>query len=225
MKLVYYNFCPFSRASRIALLEKQISFSLDNINPWESFDDDVIVSSVSNIPMIVEELEANKKINIFSTPAIYEYLEDINAEAPLYDNSLFINAEIRRIISWMDVDFFNTVSSKLIEEKIIKRIKNREFPNSVEIKSAYDNLSYHMEYLDYLTSKRKWMAGNSFSMADICVASHVSILDYLGDIRWNEYPNAKDWYVKIKSRPSFRELLEDRIGNIIPSSNYKNLDF
>jgi glutathione S-transferase len=48
------------------------------------------------------------------------------------------------------------------------------------------------------------------SLADIAAASHVSVLDYFGDAPWREYPASKLWYSKIKSRPSFRPLLQDR---------------
>ena len=51
------------------------------------------------------------------------------------------------------------------------------------------------------------------------------MLDYLGEIDWNEYPVAKDWYQRIKSRPSFRPLLTERVRGIAPVSHYADLDF
>ena len=82
-----------------------------------------------------------------------------------------------------------------------------------------------MEYIDYLADRNNYLAGKEISLADLTVAAHLSIVDYLGDIPWNEYKNAKLWYAKIKSRPSFKEILKDNIRGIPPSSNYANLDF
>ena len=82
-----------------------------------------------------------------------------------------------------------------------------------------------MEYIDYLADKNNYLAGKDLSLADLTAAAHLSIIDYLGDISWDEYKNAKLWYAKVKSRPSFREILKDNIKGIHPSHNYANLDF
>jgi len=50
-------------------------------------------------------------------------------------------------------------------------------------------------------------------------------MDYLGEIDWNEYPQAKDWYQRVKSRPSFRPLLADKVRNLPPVAHYADLDF
>ena len=51
------------------------------------------------------------------------------------------------------------------------------------------------------------------------------LLDYLGEINWDLYPDAKLWYAKLKSRPSFNSLLNDKLSGIMPSENYADLDF
>ena len=87
------------------------------------------------------------------------------------------------------------------------------------------NLKYHMEYIEWLAERNNYLAGSEFSLADATAAAHLSILDYLGDVDWENYNNAKLWYSKIKSRPSFKEILKDTIKGITPSKNYQNLDF
>ena len=82
-----------------------------------------------------------------------------------------------------------------------------------------------MKYISFLLSERKWLAGNKISLADITAASHISILDYLGHINWNSYPTVKEWYILIKSRPSFTNILQDFIIGFKPAENYNNLDF
>ena len=54
---------------------------------------------------------------------------------------------------------------------------------------------------------------------------HLSVADYTGDIVWDGVPDAKAWYQRIKSRPSFRPLLADHVRGITPSANYAELDF
>ena len=82
-----------------------------------------------------------------------------------------------------------------------------------------------MEYVDWLAERRNYLSGEAFSLADIAAAAQISIIDYLGDVPWEGYKNAKIWYSKIKSRPSFQDLLKDSIKGILPAKHYANLDF
>ncbi len=56
-------------------------------------------------------------------------------------------------------------------------------------------------------------------------AAHLSVIDYLGDVPWNEDENAKIWYARVKSRPAFRPLLADTLPGLAPSPSYADLDF
>jgi glutathione S-transferase len=44
-------------------------------------------------------------------------------------------------------------------------------------------------------------------------------------VPWDDYPDAKDWYMRMKSRPSFRPILADHIPGEPPPKHYANLDF
>ena len=73
--------------------------------------------------------------------------------------------------------------------------------------------------------KRKYLACDEFSMADVSAAAQLSVIDYLGDVPWEYARNVKLWYSKVKSRPSFKDILKDNIKGILPSRHYTNLDF
>ena len=93
------------------------------------------------------------------------------------------------------------------------------------IQAARENIKRYFKYIDWLSARRVYLGGKSLSMADLTVASHLSVLDYLGEVSWDSYPEMRIWYSKIKSRPSFSSLLQDKIPGIIPSESYSNLDF
>jgi glutathione S-transferase len=44
-------------------------------------------------------------------------------------------------------------------------------------------------------------------------------------VPWDEDDAGKAWYARIKSRPSFRTILADRIKGANPSPHYANPDF
>jgi glutathione S-transferase len=62
-------------------------------------------------------------------------------------------------------------------------------------------------------------------LADLAVAAHLSALDYFGEAPWSEFPQANEWYIRMKSRPSFRSLLTDRLPGQPPVAHYAELDF
>ena len=116
-------------------------------------------------------------------------------------------------------------------EKILKRL-NRGTPDSDAIRAGKTNITGHMNYMEWLLKQRNWLAGEIFTMADFAAAAQLSVLDYIGEVPWDKSDNGalifeetKNWYARIKSRPSFRPLLTDRIPGILPVSHYGDLDF
>jgi glutathione S-transferase len=98
-------------------------------------------------------------------------------------------------------------------------------PDAGALRAGYANLKPHLDYLGWLAETRLWLAGSSLSLADLTAASHLSALDYIGDIDWSLNDAAKDWYARVKSRPGFRPLLADRVSGVNPPPHYADLDF
>jgi glutathione S-transferase len=76
-----------------------------------------------------------------------------------------------------------------------------------------------------LLDARRWLAGEALTLADFAAAGHVSSLDYISDVDWNAFPQLRDWYARIKSRPAFRGVLADQVPGFRPSAQYADLDF
>ena len=86
-------------------------------------------------------------------------------------------------------------------------------------------MRYHLREISGLLAKRNWLAGAQMSYADLAAAAHLSCADYLGDVPWDEDEMARNWYARVKSRPSFRGLLADRVAGMPPAAHYADLDF
>ena len=98
-------------------------------------------------------------------------------------------------------------------------------PDMHAVRAARSNLRYHLRYIGHLIKARNWLAGDRLTYADLAAAAHLSCLDYLGDVPWDENETARIWYARVKSRPSFRPLLADRLPGSAPSATYADLDF
>ena len=128
-------------------------------------------------------------------------------------------------MEWFDVKFDREVTENLVGEKVIKRVSQHGEPSSMFIRAGLANIHYHLEYIAFLAERRSWLAGDVFSHADIAAGVQLSAVDYIGLVPWNDHPEAKDWYARIKSRPSFRSLLADLVPGIPPPPHYADLDF
>lgn len=202
------------------MAEKKILHVLREEEPWNISAELYKLNPAGELPVFV--FDGNV---ISGNYAICEFLEDINNENKLIVGDAKQRAEIRRLCEWFDGKFHREVGHYLINEKIYKRFNKGLAPDSRVLKTALNNLNFHMEYIDWLCESRNYLAGNNFSLADIAAAAHLSIIDYLGDVPWEGYKNAKLWYSKIKSRPSFKDILKDNIKGILPAKHYANLDF
>ena len=134
-------------------------------------------------------------------------------------------AEVRRLVAWFDGKFAHEVTDNLVGEKVMKRFLGFGEPDSAAIRAGHANIRTHLDYIAFLIERRSWLAGERLSLADIAAAAHISCVDYLGDVPWADHEAAKDWYARIKSRPSFRPLLADAIPGLAPSKVYADLDF
>ena len=157
--------------------------------------------------------------------AICEYIEECHPDPALMGRNLLERAEVRRLVAWFDVKFNQEVSDLLLGEKALKRFKGEGEPDSRRVRAGCANIRTHLDYIGWLADRRAWLAGESFSMADIAAAAHLSAVDYLGDVPWDDHLEAKEWYARVKSRPSFRPLLSDTVPNITPALHYADLDF
>ena len=219
--LLHLPLDPFSRKIRIVLGEKKITASLAVEPIWERRHQFLSINPAGTVPVFIED----DGTTISTSQAIAEYLEETSKEPALIFGTALQRAEIRRLCNWFDVKFNTEVTEYLLGEKIMKRFLGLGEPSSETIRAGYANIDTHLGYIEYLAEQRAWLAGEHFSLADITAASHISCIDYLGDIAWEDYQQAKQWYARIKSRPSFRPLLQDLIPGTQPPAHYKNLDF
>ena len=219
--LYHFSLCPFSRKVRLCLYEKGIPFGLVYEEPWKRRAGLLSLNPIGDVPVLVEPDGSV----LTQHNAICEYLNELVPEINLMGETPKGRAEVRRISGWFDSAFYMDVFKPLVGERVIKALKTGAEPNSLMIRAARDNLKSYLKYLEWTTVRRPYLGGKILSLADLTVASHLSILDYLGEISWENYPETKQWYSKIKSRPSFSSLLQDKIAGIMPSSTYTNLDF
>lgn len=228
-RLFHHPFCPRSRFIRLVCAEIGMAVELVEERVWERRTEFLALNPAATLPVLLEE----PAFAIPGASVIAEYLDEARGltlgDRRLLPESVAGRVEVRRLMDWFNGAFGDEVSEPLVREKITKRQMGAAFggsaPDAGAIRAARNNVRYHLRYVGHLIGRRKWLAGDRMSYADLVAAAHLSCVDYLGDAPWSEDEAAKEWYARIKSRPSFRPLLVEKIPGTPAAAHYADLDF
>jgi glutathione S-transferase len=229
LTLFHHGFCPHSRFIRLALGEYGLTARQVEERVWDRREEFLILNPAGTTPVLVED----GRPAIPGAAIIAEYLDETRGDD--LGNNRFLprdvtqRVEVRRLMSWFNDKFFAEVSGPLTMERFYKRhmpvSAGGGSPDTDTIRAARANVRYHLAYIGWLVRTRDWLGGERLSYADLAAAAHLSAVDYLGDVPWNEDEAARTWYARVKSRPSFRPILAEAVAGIPASEHYANLDF
>lgn len=218
--LIHHPISSAGRKIRLQMAEKKMLFILKEEEPWKLSDDIYKLNPAGELPIFLSDGNV-----IAGNYAISEYLEEAAPDVPMIFGDTKQKAEIRRLVDWFDNKFLKEVYRNIVYEKVHKRFSCGAAPDSKILKIGMNNLVYHLEYIEWLLERRQYLAADAVSLADLSAAAGFSVIDYLGSVPWEEFKTAKLWYSKMKSRPSFKDILKDNIKGILPAKHYTNLDF
>lgn len=219
--LYHFPLDPFCRKVRLTLLEKGMPVQLVLTKPWERDPNFLQVNPLGTIPVLYE----TDGHTLSGHQAVAEYLNEIQLTPNLLGETPRGRAEIRRLTQWFDGPFYQDVVYPIMLERLLKVVWTHEAPDPTLIRAGRENLQKYLKYIDWLAGRRSFLGGRNLSFADLAGASHLSVLDYLGELNWQGFPDAALWYAKIKSRPTFAPILDDQVAGILPSPHYGDLDF
>jgi len=229
LTLFHHPFCPHSRFIRLALAEHGLEHRLVEERVWERRQEFLMLNPAATTPVLMVEGYPP----VPGAPTVMEFLDETRGgdmfERRLMPADAGRRIEVRRLTAWFNEKFFAEVSGPLVTERFYKRHMRIEQgggpPDTDAIRAARINVRYHLAYIGWLVRTRNWLAGDRLSFADLAAAAHLSSVDYVGDVPWSEDEAAKNWYARVKSRPSFRPILAETWPGPAPASTYANLDF
>lgn len=227
LRLIHHPFSAQSRFIRLCLSEYGEDFDLTEVKPWERHENFLRINPAGTVPILIEDSGQA----LCGYDVIAEYLDE--TRGPLHRDKRLMpenpndRAEIRRLVNWFLFKMEAEVTGYLAYEKIFKMevTNGNNAPDSQVIRAARANIHPHLQYISYLASRRNYLGGARLSYADLAAAASISVIDYTADVPWDEGGAAKAWYSRLKSRPSFRPLLGERVRGLPPTPHYTDLDF
>lgn len=243
--LHHHAFCPHSRFVRLVLGEFDLEPELVEVRPWERRQEFLMLNPAGEAPVLAADgalhpdsdaegvaPDGAASLTLSGAAVINEYVDELlgarHADRRLLPGGIAERAEARRLTAWFNEKFFAEVTTYLCTEKIYKRFMATELgggpPDMNGVRAARANVRYHLRYIGFLLRDAPFLAGGRLTSADLAAAAHLSCVDYLGDVPWGEDEAAAAWYGRIKSRPSFRTLLQDMVPGMAPAASYTRLN-
>lgn len=229
LTLFHHQMLATCRFVRLAFGEYGEELALIEEKPWTRRKEFLALNPAGTLPVLLAEGD----VPIVGAQVIAEYLDEtrgvLKRDRRLFAEDPIDRAEIRRLADWYLAKTESEVTRHLVRERVLKPLMPDTVgggaPDSSAIRAARANIRQHMKYTNWLAGTRPWLAGSRISYADLAAAAALSVLDYLGEIDWSGYAAAREWYTRVKSRPSFRPLLADRVRGLSPVAHYADLDF
>lgn len=229
LKLYHHPFSTTSRFVRLILAEHDAKVDLIVEKSWERRPEFLELNPAGSVPVLVE----NDGPPIVGAGPIMEYVDEtrgyVLGDRRLMPNHPEARAEMRRLVDWFLHKAHDEAVQYFQHEKILKLELPRELgggsPDNQVLRVARVNIKHHLHYVGWLAGSRNWLSGEQLTFADLAAAAELSVVDYVGDVPWDEDLNAKYWYARIKSRPTFRTLLADRLPGLPAAPIYTDLDF
>ena len=229
LTLYHHPFSPASRFVRLMLAEHEVKVELVYERVWERRAEFLALNPAATVPVLTEN-DGPPIVGIFP---IMDYVDETRGyslgEHRLMPNHPEARAEMRRLVDWFAHKTHDEATQYFAHEKIFKlelpAALGGGSPDNQVLRVARANIKHHLHYIGWLAGSRNWLSGERMTFADLIAAAQLSVVDYLGEVPWDEDLNAKYWYARIKSRPSFRALLSDRVQGLPASPIYTDLDF
>lgn len=212
-RLIHLVFQPASRLVRLVLGEKRLV-----VDPQQAED------THAHMPVFVD-LDGTTVTGLW---AILDHIEGTYSDNPLFPEDAAERAEALRWLDWINTVFAEQVSRKIVSEKANPRFTGtptRSTPDVNIIRQGRETLRELMPMLGNTVDTYGNLVSRACTIADLALAAHLSSLDYFGEVPWDSNQPLREWYMRMKSRPSFRTLLADRVPGQPPIKYYADLDF
>lgn len=194
---------PYVRKVCLVLEEKGLPYELVQLAPHADHPAFRATSPFGKIPGF-----ADGDYRLSDSSAIIAYIEARHPERPM----LPAEPRARGRAVWFD-EFTDTIFgasglkilfNRFVAPKLLKLpfSEERALEGEAELPESLD-------YIESIVPEDGWLLGESFTLADIAVASMFRSLAYVGhDPKPETHPRTAAWYARVGERPSWRKIAE-----------------
>lgn len=203
MRLYQDSKAPNPRRVRMFLVEKGLAAGVELIEVSINDRAHQQPAYLEKNPLgLVPVLELDDGRLLRESMAICRYLEELHPEPALFGTDAWSRAQVEQWNRHAELELLFAVAQVFRNSHPFWQGRIKQAPEFAEI--MREHLGRRFAWLDGELAGRRWLAGESFSIADITA---VCALDFgkVSGIRIGEdTPHLARWHADVKSRPSYK---------------------
>jgi glutathione S-transferase len=201
MKLYHFPASTFSRRVRVALLEKNISCELIEVNlPGGQQKENwyAALNPYMKVPTLVDGNFA-----LYESAAILTYLEAIHPTPPLVPDDVRGRALVDMYVRLCDAHLGRCAGAVLFPKRFLPDA-NWDRP---AMEAARKEIDRHLLIIERELGERPYLVGEAFTLADV---AYLPFLHFLALMEVSAGPRVQAWAERILGRPSARATVPAR---------------
>lgn len=201
MKLYYYPASTFSRRVRVALLEKNISCELIELNlPGREHKEEwyAALNPYTKVPTLVDG-----DLTLYESSAILMYLEATHPAPALVPEDSAGRALVDMHLRLCDAHLGRYAGAILLPKRFLPEVNW----DRAAIAAAQQQIDVHLATLERDLGGRSYLVGESFTLADI---AYLPFLHFLALMEVSAGPHVKAWAERVLARPSAQATVPAR---------------
>ncbi len=201
---------PFVRKVQVFLAEKEVAYDFEMASPFPAPDWFAEINPLKRIPVLRDRSIGTEGVagTLPDSSVICAYLERKHPKPALYPADAFEYARALWLEEFADSDMAGHVGLGLFRPMVMSRLSGKEPDVDKARETVREKLPPIFDYLDSAVSRREFMIGDRFSIADIAVGTQfvnfVLAGAKLDDSRW---PDLAAWMQRTHARPSFAKCI------------------
>jgi glutathione S-transferase len=201
MKLYHFPASTFSRRVRIALLEKNISCELIEVNLPAGQQKESWFAALNpymKVPALVDG-----ELVLYESAAILAYLEAAHPKPPLVPDDVRGRARVDLHVRLCDAHLGRYAGAVLFPKRFLPEA-NWDRP---AMEAARKEIDRHLVIIERELGERPYLVGDSFTLADV---AYLPFLHFLAMMEVSAGPRVQAWAERILARPSARATVPAR---------------
>ncbi|HEV7733945.1 MAG TPA: glutathione S-transferase family protein [Candidatus Binatia bacterium] len=210
MPTVYgVNLSPFVRKVRVVLAEKNVSYELIPVFGAQAPPEFREMSPLGKVPAF-----RDGDRTLCDSTVIVAYLERAHPTPPVYPADPYDYARALWFEEYGDTALVEIIGPKIFFPKVVgPRFMGQEVDEAAADKAYDELLPKRFDYLEKQLGDGPYLVGNTFSIADIAIASPLVNLGHAGySVDAKRWPKLAQYTTQIHARPTFVTAITEERG-------------
>jgi len=178
-------------------------------NPFDKSEAFLQISPLGRIPALEDESGRC----LADSSVISEYLEERFPTPPLFPKDPYRRACVRWFDEYADGGMAPSLTGKVFFQRVISPKLMNTPPDEKVVAAGLADTPKYFGYLEKQLGNNQYLVDNTFTLADISVATQIVNLRHAQvEVEREKFPSLAGWFERVAGRPTFAPLVEQDQG-------------